>query len=153
MTVRNEINDDGSMSLTTLDRFNDRWSLNANYCWVWSGHRTDEGYGVLVVGRRRRPAHRISYEHFYGPVGDGLVIDHLCRNRACVNPDHLEAVPNEVNVARGIGLTAQQSRQTHCKRGHEFSESNTRVSPTGRRQCRTCDREKQARYAAARRTA
>lgn len=148
MNARNEITD-GSMSTTTLDRFNDRWALDHNWCWTWVGHRTAEGYGVLRVGQKRRPAHRISYEHFFGPIPEGLVIDHLCRNRACVNPEHLEAVPNAVNVDRGIGITARASRQTHCKRNHEFTPENTRISPKGKRECRTCGREKAARQAAA----
>lgn len=144
MSIRNEIDNDGSMSITTLDRFNDRWSLTATGCWTWNGHCTEEGYGVLRVNSKRVAAHRVSYQHFFGPIPAGLVLDHLCRERACVNPDHLEAVTDAVNIARGIGPTAQQARQTHCKNGHEFNVENTYQWASGKRVCKTCHRAKVA---------
>lgn len=110
-------------------------------CWNWVASRNNKGYGHLGMGDRRVYAHRYSYELHKGAIPSGLHIDHLCRNRSCVNPDHLEPVTNRENVLRGAGLTAQNASKTHCKRGHEFTEENVYRSP-GRndRQCRTCKR-------------
>ena len=77
---------------------------------------------------------------FVGPLPDGLVLDHLCRNRACVNPEHLEPVTQSVNLLRGETVNAAASARTHCINGHEFSPVNTRISPSGRRVCRSCGR-------------
>jgi len=83
------------------------------------------------------------YEHFVGPIPDGFHIDHLCRNRACANPAHLEAVPPRVNILRGVGMSAIHARQTHCVNGHPFDAENTLILPDGERCCRTCNRERQ----------
>lgn len=92
-------------------------------------------------------AHRIAYELVRGQVPEGLVLDHLCRNRACCNPDHLEAVTNYVNVVvRGEGLSARHARAAHCKRGHAFTDDNTYITPKGARVCRVCQRRREARY-------
>jgi hypothetical protein len=118
-------------------------------CWVWTRALTN-GYGhIQERGTRRNvPAHRLSYELHGGTLVDELEIDHLCRNRACVNPAHLEQVTNTVNVLRGEGPAAQNARKTHCKYGHPFAGENLRLTPDGKRQCRTCLRARQrARYA------
>jgi len=111
-------------------------------CWEWKGHRWN-GYGrANLKGRGVTGAHRYAYEAFYGPIPDGLTIDHLCRNRACVRPSHLEAVPNRVNALRGTGPTAQNAARTHCKKGHPFDMEirRTRGNRAGtiERSCRTC---------------
>ena len=110
-------------------------------CWHWTGGGWSSGYGALrIVGRSTKvAAHRISYEIHVGPVPDGLVIDHLCRNRKCVNPAHLEAVTFRENILRGEGMAAQHARKTHCLRGHSFDPPNGYVTSQGRR-CRACDR-------------
>lgn len=109
-------------------------------CWVWTGH-TSHGYGLIGVttaGHSKNVrAHRLSYEWENGPIPDGLVPDHLCRNRPCIRPSHLEAVTPYENIMRGVGVTAQKARQTHCTRGHEFTPENTRNINHGR-ECRTC---------------
>lgn len=122
-----------------IDRFMDRVDQSGD-CWEWTGRKFWDGYGIFYVGRTTVRAHRWSYEHFVGPIPDGLVIDHLCRNRACVKPDHLEAVTNRENLMRGEGPSAVAARATRCVNGHPFDEKNTRVSPDGSRVCRTCHR-------------
>lgn len=95
------------------------WSRvhKTDFCWVWTWHVTG-GYGRMTVAGKQYMAHRLSYEWAHGPIQDGLVIDHLCRNRSCVNPAHLEAVTNLVNILRGHGLPAREAKQSRCKRGH-----------------------------------
>jgi hypothetical protein len=94
-----------------------------------------------MLNRQRHGAHRVSYELHKGPIPEGLVIDHLCRVRHCVNPDHLRAVTHAVNILAGVGRGALHARKTHCVNGHEFTAENTRLCEGGRRRrCRTCDR-------------
>jgi hypothetical protein len=120
--------------------------MRTDGCWLWTGSINVGGYGVVTVGGRsgkKLYGHRIAYELFVGPVPDGMELDHLCRNRKCVRPDHLEAVTRQVNVVRGIGpsmLGAINGAKTHCIRGHEFDEINTRIRPSGGRTCRACEK-------------
>jgi len=110
-------------------------------CWLWQGYINSEGYGEYRSKvLRTRLAHRIAY----ALDGDGTVpdmpLDHLCRNRHCVNPDHLEPVSVKVNTRRSnVGL--QQSMRTHCPHGHEYTEENT-LTYGGKRRCRTCKNER-----------
>lgn len=109
-------------------------------CWLWTGALDQDGYGFLNISEKSVRAHRWSYELNVGPIPDGLVIDHLCRVRHCVNPAHLEPVTNGENVMRGEGLAPTLARVTHCPQGHEYNEENTYVKPGGRnhRACRVC---------------
>lgn len=131
---------------TLEDRFWTRVLPEPNSgCWLWVGAYRDsgnKGYGRLYVGRKLRYAHAVAWELYRGAIPEGMEIDHLCRNEICVNPQHLEPVPHTVNLARGYGPPAVNSRKTHCKRGHEFTVENTMWITTrpGKRdrRCRTC---------------
>lgn len=110
-------------------------------CWLWTGGRGDYGHGVYHVTHRHQVrAHRYAYEELVGPIPDGLVLDHLCRNPPCVNPAHLEPVTQRVNTLRGATIPAANAAKTHCVNGHPFDEANTYIRPDGARSCRTCCR-------------
>jgi hypothetical protein len=110
-------------------------------CWLWTGalDRQRHGYGVFGTGKDRVKAHRFTYQLALGAVPSGLVLDHLCNNTRCVNPEHLKAVTQRENVLRSAGITAAQARQTHCKRGHALSGANLFIKGDGR-ECRECKR-------------
>lgn len=108
-------------------------------CWEWAGAHTAAGYTCFSIGRKSMTAHRFAYELLVGPIPEGLQLDHLCRNRGCVRPSHMEPVTIRENVLRGVGFTARYARATHCIHGHEFTPENTYLFPNGRgRSCRTC---------------
>lgn len=109
-------------------------------CWVWQGGRSDTGYGTIRADGQTLLVHRVAYELVKGPIPEGLTIDHLCRVRTCINPDHLEAVTGRINILRGVGSAAQNARKTHCLRGHPFTAENTYIRPSGGRGCRICRR-------------
>lgn len=101
-----------------------------NECWEWVSPITKNGYGVLSVENKVQLAHRVSYEAYKGTIPKGLQIDHLCRNRCCINPEHLEAVTAKENTKRGDSgkaRGAQMRAKTHCPKGHEYNEQNTSV--------------------------
>ena len=106
-------------------------------CWMWTDKPDPLGYGRLNVQGKPLLAHRLVWQLLVGEIPDGLTLDHLCRVRLCVNPDHLEAVPLAENKKRGASQNAVNARKTHCKRGHPFSPENTIIRP-GRRECRSC---------------
>jgi hypothetical protein len=121
-------------------------------CWIWMGASNERypgfRYGQFNYKGKSATAHRAAYEMFVGPVPPGLVLDHLCRNPRCVNPDHLEPVTHAENMRRGVRWSPEKraaAHRTHCRRGHELTPENTYVwhGPDGytRRQCRTCLRE------------
>jgi len=108
-------------------------------CWLWTGAKVD-GYGVIKVAGQTLYAHRVAHELLKGPIPEGKQIDHVCRNRACVRQDaeHCEAVTQQVNIARAVAL---RPKQTHCLRGHEYTEANTLRHRNGRA-CRACHNAK-----------
>jgi len=111
-------------------------------CWLWMRGTTSNGYGAMAFEGRSRLAHRLSYELLVGPVPDGLQIDHLCRTRLCVNPDHLEPVTQRENILRGTAPVVENARRTHCVNGHPFDDANTGPARGGRnRRCRACNRD------------
>lgn len=115
-------------------------------CWNWTGELGPGGYGRLQVDGRRVAAHRWSYEHHVGPIPEGLVVDHLCGNRGCVNPEHLEPVTQRENLMRAPTLQAANAAKTHCKHGHLLSPDNVERTANGNRQCRTCRRRRAREY-------
>ncbi|WBB73252.1 HNH endonuclease signature motif containing protein [Micromonospora sp. WMMD1128] len=109
-------------------------------CWLWTAGLVD-GYGRFMVTRQaNRAAHRVAYEGLIGPIPDGLVLDHLCRVRNCVNPAHLEPVTILENVMRGETIVAACSAKTHCPKGHPYAGGNLYISPNGARRCQACAR-------------
>ena len=125
---------------TMLERFN-RFVMpvTESGCHLWVGSLTG-GYGYIGdENGKKEEAHRFAYEQAKGPIPEGLQLDHLCRVRCCVNPDHLEPVTNKVNCLRGIGFVAVNARKTHCRKGHPYHGENLLLRPNGYRRCRTCD--------------
>lgn len=118
-------------------------------CWLWIGGTNSTGYGCFRIGRSKKSAHVVSYEHFVGPKPEGLELDHLCRVRNCVNPEHLEPVTHAENIRRSpLHPSALLRARMHCPQGHPYSGDNLykRVDRTGRiwRICVTCSRKRQA---------
>lgn len=111
-------------------------------CWPWLAGRYRTGYGTIHINQRPRQAHRVAYELAVGPIPDGLTIDHLCRNRLCVNPAHLEPATLTVNVLRGSGPASLNLRKLTCPRGHPYSHRRW-VGTHWSRRCRTCDNARQ----------
>lgn len=125
-----------------------KWAPFLGPCWVWTKPTNTYGYAQITKEVDRRSvalmAHRVAYELLVGPIPEGLVIDHLCRVRPCVNPSHLEPVTNAENLRRGRSGQFNAAK-THCKHGHAFSPENTHRDALGRRRCRACDRAAQQR--------
>ncbi len=123
-----------------IERLLDRVSVTLSGCWEWQGAQNGKGYGVFGNGGQQVYVHRFAYEYFKGEIPQTLEIDHLCRNRRCVNPDHLEVVTRQVNQLRGMSVSGQAARKTHCPQGHLYDLFNTRFYKSGGRICRTCDK-------------
>ncbi len=143
----------GALPWPFARRFMRRIIKTPTGCWDWQGCKMGNGYGQLGVGGRHYAAHRYAYEQLVGPIPEGLDLDHLCRNRACANPAHLEPVTRKENLRRGDHWGGRHNLvKTHCPHGHPYDEANTyRNKTTGKRCCRACARITQQRIREARR--
>ena len=141
----------GHVIRPAIERFMEKTRSSENGCVIWTaGTASRSGYGYFYAGRKspnqsgRVYAHRWAYERFVGRIPSGMEIDHLCRNRLCVNPRHLEAVSREENYRRSMG----NHRKVQCPAGHPYSGDNVYITPRGGRQCRKCKRAALRRYKA-----
>jgi hypothetical protein len=140
------------------ERMRRHLSANPDGCWIWPGAVNKEGYGRVarrMNGRWIGSAHLLAYLLSYGEPVSGYEIDHLCCNRRCFNPRHLEAVPPRTNALRSRSPAAKNAQKTHCIHGHEFTPENTRVTihpkyGTRLRACRACERASNLRLRRAR---
>jgi len=125
-----------------MEEFTRRFWTNVqktDSCWLWLASKTDKGYGQTSRNYKHLYAHRVSWELAGKALIKGKTLDHLCRNRACVNPDHLEQVTHRQNILRGVGLTAQNAGKQVCKYGHPFNRENTAYATARRyRVCKQC---------------
>jgi hypothetical protein len=126
-----------------MRRFWDKVRKDADGCWRWTGAIQGAGYGNFWVDDKCRLSHRVAYDMLVGPIPEGLELDHLCRNRECVNPAHLEPVTRTENQRRGL-----RAMRVECVNGHPYDAANTYRRPNGTRDCRACIRERVARYKA-----
>lgn len=125
-----------------MDRFWDKVDMTPtiHQCWVWVACTDTKGYGQFRLDGKMRNAHRVAYEMEVGPIPAGMQLDHICRNRSCVRPDHLEPVTPGENIRRGLSANA---RKTCCPAGHLYAGENLRVESNGSRACRMCRAERQ----------
>ena len=142
--------------LAVAYRLLSRCHVSETGCLEWTGALAGGSkkgdYAAIKVDGVQYLGHRIAYEIMYGPIPQGMTLDHLCRVRHCVNPDHLEVVTRGENVLRGEGITAQNVRKTHCPQGHEYTTENTYETKDGKRMCRTCSRARTQAWRAERNT-
>lgn len=124
-----------------IDRFVAKFEIDEDTgCWNWLAGKRG-GYGQFRLNGKMQNAHRVSFAYCTAGIPEGKHLDHLCRNRGCVNPVHLEIVTNRENVLRGEGACAKNLKKTHCPKGHEYTPENTYTWKTYR-YCRICVRER-----------
>lgn len=130
---------------TALSRFIDKIDIAENGCWNWTAALSPNGYGVLGIDGRTIKAHRFAYEYFVGQIPPELEIDHLCRNRICSNPAHLEPVTHYENLIRGNKRPSSHSN--YCKHGHLYTQDNTYYHPNRvGRECVACRSEQRRKW-------
>ncbi len=123
----------------TIERFLKKILIIKNGCWEFLYHFNQNGYGIFYFKNQTYLAHRFLYCYFNNGINNNLTLDHLCRNRACVNPNHLEQVTHRKNMIRGNCQSIVNANKMECIRGHPFDFSNTYINPCdGARQCRIC---------------
>jgi hypothetical protein len=125
--------------MNIIGRFYNKFTVSIDGCWIWNASKLKIGYGLFSNEHRKTvTAHRWIYERTKGAIPPDLIIDHICRNPSCVNPDHLQAITQSNNIKRSLLVKARSAR-THCKHGHEFTPENTRYVKGQRgRRCATC---------------
>ncbi len=146
---------DVKLEKEALKRFQAKIERSNTGCLLWTAHKSRKGYGQFGLNGRIKWAHRVAYEHVYGPIPPGLEVDHICRTRFCVRPDHLRAVSHRQNLlAPGATTIAKRNADaTVCPKGHPYSGANLYVPPGGKRWrcCRACKRAAMVDYSARRR--
>lgn len=110
-------------------------------CWLWTGGLGGNGYGLFWMDGATKVAHRVAYQLAGNQIDDAEQLDHLCRNRACVNPSHVEPVSCRENLLRGQTHAAENAAKTHCPNGHAYDDANTYYTKKGARSCRACHRD------------
>jgi len=132
---------------TLLDKFMDQIFKRSDGCWIWLGHTDKDGYGKIYVNGTHVGSHRWIYEYYNSPLGN-LLCMHTCNNPSCNNPDHLEKGTQSDNTKYCVSSGRNyMSNKTHCKHGHEFTDSNTRIESNGGRRCLECQRIKNSKRA------
>lgn len=129
-----------TLAIPLFDHFRllSKVSVVESGCWEWQGYKKKSGYGEMSINNKLFIVHRLSYSVFKKPIDENLVIDHICRNRSCINPEHLREVTQKENVLENsLSIQSVNSKKTHCKNGHEFSVENMIYNPTGR-ECKIC---------------
>lgn len=114
--------------------------LKTHSCWIWMASLDHRGYGRFKFNKKAVRAHRFSFELFNGPIQECLTIDHVCRNKKCVNPDHLRTMTRAENASIG---NKNREKPSQCQRGHEFSGKNLYIDRNGHRKCKTCQNQSQ----------
>jgi hypothetical protein len=126
-----------------IERFNSKW-IKQGDCHIWTDHKDVDGYGRISFRRRSRPAHRVALFIAGRMIPEGFVVNHTCRNRACVNPQHLETIPAKENWRKDSGAASYvNSQKTHCPKGHSYDRKYGR-----QRYCSVCESEKNKRLRA-----
>lgn len=142
------------MKKSLRQRFDEKFVIDPSGCWVWIGACDTLGYGHIAAPEHNRNggklgrAHRVAWALYKGPIPEGLVIDHLCKNRFCVNPEHLEPVTFKENLDRSDSASTLEAKKTQCLRGHSLSGSNIYETKKGRvcRQCSNMRKHKHRAY-------
>jgi len=130
-----------------LENFFDKVDALPNGCWIWEGGIDKVGYGRFKVNGKLLGSHRFSYEINKSKIPEKMVLDHLCKNPSCVNPDHLEAVTQKENILRGNNQISKKILQTHCIYGHELSGENLYINPKyNKRDCKICIKRRAYEY-------
>lgn len=129
-----------------MERFNSKYTIQKNGCWDWIGQVYPNGYGSLWVRGKNVFAHRFSYQMFNGAIPEKLTVDHLCKNRKCVNPFHLDLTTRVDNVQRSNNEIANNKAKTHCPYGHEYNLENIYFRKNGHRSCIACTKRRARMY-------
>lgn len=133
------------ITIEILERMADKFIVDGFGCWLWLGAINTAKRGQITIKGKAYATHRVMYTATRGAIEPGLVVDHLCEVPRCMNPNHLQVVTQRHNVLRSNGITANNHRKTHCKRGHEFTENNTRMKGD-KRSCITCEKAYKVEY-------
>ena len=137
------------MTDQVLERFWDKVKVDETTgCWNWTAYKDHSGYGIFRIdSKNTSSSHRFAYQVNKGKIPEGLQLDHLCKNRKCCNPEHLEVVTLQENTNRSeITIAVKNRNKTHCSKGHEYTPENTYVRKHGHRACRTCSKEWHSQY-------